>query len=588
MSGTLSETNFGSTQFFGSFTRMDDVELNTQTYFLDPNGGQLQAVYLFPTVPAQFGYTQSGAATANRTDTFNAGTGTLAQVYLTQVAIIGSVYVSYYDGTTYNSGGTATGGPANPLPALVYNQATNAVVFSPPLPAGSTVQITYRGITASTNTNLERYMANARLVQKFNGLPGAQVGLSFNRIFDFDDTQTTGQLTQVFQAGANGQPLVSDTVFGVDASLPLPIMISGKNSGPTLFGELAYSKYTPDFRNVAAIGDTGGVVGLRFKINKLEVSGQYQSIGVNFFDGAPFRYFGNAPALFSFWKGPYLPDFFGFANNLGINTQFDNQFTNIGLASPNTSVNPNLTFLYPVFNPLKANSPTDFSAFAPNSQGTTLTANLPITIGDFTFNTRGQYQHLQEIRPDSFGSEVYGPAYASSTTMKWDNYTLATQFALPAFGQKVSGNISGTYETLKRPDMTAFQYYPINPSEQTFDGAAYLAAQQIPGGSQVSFYPNYVNMHRVALNAGASVPLTKGVSLNGTYSTQRYGGSYGTTLNQNISERKDFYTGSVVYSIPNSNSSITFQARNYKYVDDVIPNFNLNQNRQDVFFTVRF
>jgi hypothetical protein len=588
MSGTIAETNFGSTQFFGSFTRMDDVELNTQTYFLDPNGGQSQAVYLFPAVPQQFGYTQSGAATANRTDSFNSGTGTLATVYLTQVAIIGSVYVSYYNGTTYNSGGTITGGPANPLPAIVYNQATNAVVFSPPLPAGSTVQVTYRGITASSNTVLQRYMANARLVQKFNSLPGAQIGVSFNRIFDFDDTQTSGDLTQVFQAAANGQGLVSDTVLGIDASLPLPILISGKGSNPVLFGELAYSKYSPDYRNVAPVGDTGGVVGLRFKIAKLEVSGQYQSVGTNFFDGAPFRYFGNAPPLFSFWKGPYLPDFFGFANNLGINQQFDGQFGQVGLASPNVSVNPNLTFLYPVFNPLKANGPTDFSAFAPNSQGPTVTANVPITIGDFTFGTRAQYQHLQEIRPDSFGNEVYGPAYASNQVMKWDNYTLATQFALPVFGQKLSGNISGTYENLARNDKTPFQYYPINPSEQTFDGAAYLAAQQIVGGSKVSFYPNYVNMRRIALNAGASLPVTKSVALNATYSTQRYGGEYGTTLTQNISERKDFYTGSIVYSIPNSNSSITFQARNYKYIDDVLPTFNLNQNRQDVFFTVRF
>jgi hypothetical protein len=588
LSGTLNETNFGSTQFFGSFTRMDDVELNTQTSFLDPNGAQLQDVYLFPTVPSQSGYTQSGAATANRTDTFNAGTGTLTTVYLSQVAILGSVYVSYYDGTTYNSGGTITGGPSNALPAITYNAATNAVVFGTPLPAGSTVQITYRGVTASSNTNLERYMANARLVQKFNGIPGGQIGLSFNRIFDYDDTQTTGPLTQVFASAANGEPLVSDTVFGLDASVPLPFLISGKGSAPTLFGELAYSKYTPDYRNVAAVGDTGAVVGLRFKIQKLEISGQYQSVGANFFDGAPLRYFGNAPPLFAYWKGPYLPDFFGFANNLGINQQFDGQFTNLGLPSTNTATNPNLTFLYPIFNPFKANSPTDFSAFAPNSQGPTLTANLPITIGTFTFQTRAQYQHLQEIRPDAFGSLIYGPDYSSSVAMKYDTYTVGTQFSLPAFGQKVSGNISGTYETLKRPDQTAYQYYPFNPSQQSFDGASFLAAQAIPGGSAVSFYPNYVNVRHIVLAAGASVPLTRGVALNATYSTQRYGGEDGTTLTQNISERKDFYTGSLVYSIPNSNSSITFQARNYKYVDDVIPNFNLNQNRQDLFFTVRF
>ena len=172
--------------------------------------------------------------------------------------------------------------------------------------------------------------------------------------------------------------------------------------------------------------------------------------------------------------------------------------------------------------------------------------------------------------------------------LKFDSYTLATQFTLPAFGQKVSGNISGSYETLVRNDQTPFQYYPINPAQQTFDAASYLAAQQIPGGSQVSFYPNYSNVRHVTLAAGASIPLTKGVGLNLTYSTQRYGGSYGTTLNQNISERKDYYTGSVVYQIPNSNSSVSFQARHFSYLDDVIPNFNLGQNRQDVFFTVRF
>ena len=589
MSGTLNETNFGSTSFFGSFTRMDDVELNTQTYFLDPNGAQLQDTYLFPTVPAQSGYTQSGAATANRTDTFNSGTGTLSLVYLSQVAILGSVYVSYYNGTTYNSGGTITGGPANALPAIVYNQATNGVVFSTPLPAGSTVQITYRGVTASANANLERYMANARFVQKFNAVPGGQIGVSFNRIFDYDDTQTTGDLTQVYAAGSNGLPLVSDTVFGIDASVPLPFEISGKGSSPTLFGEVAYSKFSPDYRNVAAVGDTGGVFGLRFKIQKVEISAQYQSVGVNFFDGAPLRYFGNAPTLLANWHGNYLPDFFGFGNNLGINQQFDAQFPNIGLNSPNTSVNPNLTYLFPVFNPFKANSPTDFSAFAPNSEGPTVTANFPIIIGgNFIIQTRAQYQQLQEVRPQPYGSSTYFPTYTTTTPEKWNNFTLGGQFSVPAFGQKLSMNLAGTYETLMRNDQTRYQYYPYNPAEQAFDGASYLAAQQIPGGSQVSFYPNYVNVHKVVFNAGVSVPLTKGVGLNLTYNNQRYGGEDATTLAQNISEQKQFYTGTVAYQIPNSNSSVSFQASHYGYTDAVIPNFNVSQNRQDVFFTVRF
>jgi hypothetical protein len=592
VSGTLGESNIGSTSFYGSITRMDDVFINTQPGNVDPSVCPIGcSTYLFPITPPQAGFIQTGAAQALRTDSFQAGSGPLTQVFLTQAAVIGSVYVSFYNGTTYNNAGVPTGGPANPLPAISYDQAYNAVVFASPVPAGSTIQITYRGITVSNNTNLQRYMINARLNQKFKAWNGLEVGLTFNRIYDFDDTQTTGDLTAVNAAGALGMPLVSDTVFGVDFVMPLPVQISGKGSNPVIFGEAASSKFSADYRNVAAVGDTGGVIGLRLKIAKIEFSGQYQSIGPNFIDGAPFKYYGNPPALFSFYHGTYFPDFYGFGNNLGINSQFDQQFINAGgaaaAANPHTSGNPNLTFLYPVFNPLKGSGPTYFSAFTPNTTGPTASINIPIRAGDLTFNTRAQYQHLQELRPNSLGNMLYGPAYASAVTLKWDNYTLGEQFSFPAFGQAVSANLSGTYETLKRPDMTAFQYYPLNLTTQTPDVGAFTAAQLL-GGSQVTFFPNYVNMQRTVFNAAVTMPVTRDVALALYYSTQHYGGAYGTTGTQNISEHKDFYTGTITYNIPKTTSSIAFQARNYRYVDDVMPSFNLYQNRQDIFITVRF
>ena len=116
-----------------------------------------------------------------------------------------------------------------------------------------------------------------------------------------------------------------------------------------------------------------------------------------------------------------------------------------------------------------------------------------------------------------------------------------------------------------------------------------MAEAALPGGSTlVRYHPNYVDMHKITIGATGSMPLTKDLALNVSYNTQRFGGAYGTTLAQNLSERKDYLTGNFTYSIPKTNSSISFQARNYKYTDLTDPNADFVQNRQDVNFTVRF
>jgi len=591
-SGSVGEGAVGVTDFQISFSRLDQSLLNTQPGLTDPNVTPVEGTaYFYPIVPPSGGITQAGPA--NRSDTFSAGTGTLAQVFLNSKAQAGSVYISNYNGATFSNTGAQTGGPATALPNFTYNDAYNNVVFSSPIPAGAVVTLTYRPLGITGNTNFQRYMIHGRLNQKFKVLPGLEVGVNFNRIFDFDDTQTTGLgvngLTAVNQNPVTGNGAVSDTVLGLDFQLPIPYEISGPGSTPILFGEAASSKFTSDFRNVAAVGDTAGLIGVRLKLQKVELMAQYQSVGVNFFDGAPFRYFGNPPPLFAFYKQNYLPDFFGFGSSLAINSQFDQQFTNIGLASPNTAGNPNLTFIFPLFNTLKASGPQYFSSFAPNSRGTTATINTPLRIGDFNLTARASYQHLEEIRPNSLGSLLYGPSYATTERQKFDTYTLGTSFKVPVFGQSASVNFNGSYETLKRLDARGFTYYPTNPATQTFDAGAFQAGQAPGlGGSKVSFYPNYINVRHYTYAANVALPLTKDLVGSLSYNSQRYGGAYGTTLTQNLSERKDLYTGAVTYNIPKTNSSLSVGARRYSYNDDVIPNFNYVQNRQDVNFTVRF
>jgi hypothetical protein len=585
---SISGTLLGLTDFQASFTRVDQTLVNTQAQFVDPGGANGESqTYLFPVVPPQDGYVQTAGSGSLTSNSFNAGAGNLTQVYLTREAVLGTVYISQYNGTTFASNGQPIGAvqPGAPTapPAFSYNSAYNAVVFSPPLGAGASVVVSYVGLNSTNNTNYQRYMINARINQKFKGYQGAEVGLTFNRIFDFDDPQTSGNVSAINQAPVNGNGAVSDTVFGVDFQAPIPYAISGKGSFPVLYGEAALSKYTPDFNNIAASTDSAGVIGARAKISGAEVSVQYQSVGPNYLDGAPFHYFGPAPPLFAFYKLPYFPDFYGIANSVGINQQFD------GATGYNSSVNPNLTFAYPVFNPLKANGNTFYQAFTPNTQGVTANLTAPVAVGDITFKLRASYQHLSEITPNSLGNMLYGPAYASNVKLTYDTFTAGAGFDLPAFGsgQKLTVNLNGTYEKLNRPDETAFAYIPFNPATQTVDAGAANAAAAI-GGSPVSFYPNYVNMKHYTYNSSVALPVAKNLGLNFSYTAQRYGGTYGTTLTQSISEQKNYYQGNLTYQIPKTNSSISVQSRNYTYKDDVLPSYNFVQNRQDINFNIRF
>jgi hypothetical protein len=586
--GTVGEGAFGATDFEASFTRVDQTLLNTQPGTVAPDVLPFGAnQYFYPIVAPQAGFAQTSAAGALKTDVFHAGTETLSQVFLSSAAVNGSVYVASYNGTTFDSSGRVTGGAPQSAPAFAFDAAYNDVVFAFPLPPGSVVGIAYRDLSETNDTAPQRYMTHLRVDQHFKGYAGAQVGVTYNRVFDVVDGATAG-------SGTTGG-LVSDGVLGIDAQLPLPFTVLGPGSSPVVYGEAAESNFTPDTATTSAVSDFAGVGGVKLHAAGTDLTLQYQSVGPNFFSGAPLGYYGNVPQLFASNRLAYLPGFFGFGNDLGINQEFDGQFAATGVASPNARLNPNLTFLTPLFNPLEASGPQYYSAFAPNSQGLTASANTPFRIGATAFAAHASYQNLAEIAPNGGSTALYGPSFVTSDPLRYTTYTLGTDVRIPAFGDHATVNLSGTYETLKRSDTTAQQYYPIDPSTNAYDATSIaLANVAFPTGgpfgpgSQIAYYPNYVNVRHYAYGIVGSLPIARNLTLNASYSQQRYGGSYGTTVAQNISERKDYYTGSLTYVLPRTNSSLTFLEQRYEYRDDVLPNYDFGQNRQDLTFSVRF
>lgn len=601
------DLNGGLTTMQFAMGRLDNVYLETNTAI--PQNGSMGIIgnfnsYLFPiSVPAVSQTQPGGGGGANWTsNTFSSGSGGLGQVYLNAPAALGSIYVSQYNGTLYNQYEQVIGGPAVAAPTFTFLQNYNAVVFTTPVPAGSSITITYQGLGTSTNAGPNRYQFNGRVTQKFAGYPGAQVGVTFHRIADYQDFGYSNNLPYLNVPTATGYGLVSDTVFGADAEVPLPFDVAGPNTKPVLFGEAAYSKWTPDYTSVAAVADDGGVFGLKLNFGRASATLQYQSIGVNYLSGAPFRYYGQAPPQFAGWTEPYFPTFFGFANNQALNQNFAAQFNGTplaGAAQTLANLNPNLTWLTTVFNPFLAyGGPEYYSAYTPNQKGFAGNVNVPFRIGDVQFEGRASGSHFTEIQPNSIAAMEFGSAYASNVLETFDRGEAGIVFSVPLWSQPISFNIGAYLEHLSRPDKTAYQYYPFNPATQSFDANSIAAVAGAGlGNSSARFFPNYVNSFRAVFDGAISYPVTKNVVLGLHYDAQKLYGAYmfaaapiGTTaccLN-NQDGRKDQYNATITYNVPDTASALTLNAQELKYTDYQMPTYNINIPRITAAFTIRF
>ena len=576
----------GLTSFQLSFSQVDQTLLNTQPAF----GG----TYLTNVVPPQAGYVQTGSATT--TDTFAAGAGPLAGVYLSKKAVAGTVAIVAY---------TTVAGPAPP-PAFSYLDATNEVVFGLPLPPGARVSIQYLGLAYTNNAVAQRYQLGLRVNSLIAGLPGAEAGLTYHRLWDAQLPQGADPGAQdlgvnAYPAGGTGAGLVSDEVFGLDVQLPLGFARGDPGTRPAFFGEAAGSRFSPNAPLAAATGATAGVVGLRLTLWGAHATLQMQSVGANFLAGAPPRFFGNAPATWADYQGDIFPQFFGFANTQAINAAFDAAINAGAPGHSATVANPALTFIYPVFNPFVAGGPDFYSAFAPNTAGPSVTIDSPLRFGGATVGLRFFAQHLTQLQADAGATGTFGPQFPTAVRATFDKLDAGATVPLPAFGRTIDVNLAGTLEHLRRNDTAGYLYVPFNPGTSSYDAAALanftaaggtidpVSGKLTSGGSApVLYHPNQIDLYHSTLAAGASVPLTPGVVLHTRYSDQRYTGSYGTTLGSNINGTKGQVDLGLTYSVPKTASTVGLSFRNSTYRDGALSSYNLNQSREDVNFTIRF
>jgi len=569
-------------QIFGA--RIDRVGVNTGPF--GPNTGYAQNQYLGPYwFPASANVYNSTPTT----DSFSAGSVPLPTVYLSLNAQPGTIFISFYQGPPACSLGCFFTGPNQPNePAFNFVQQGNAVVFAAPLASGSHVAITYTGFSVSNNLLPQRYDVGSRLVYRIPGIAHAQVGFSFNRIWDISGAPPV-QNTTYFQSSAIPSTLVSDTVFGWDVVFPLAYAW-GPVKTPALFAETSQSRFTPDALNVAALSDRAGIAGLRFRLAGGDQTLAYVYVGPNFISGAPFEWSSQAPILFSYWRYPQLPGAFGIGNDATLNNQVDSLATSLGYTGPLLAGNPNYpygTFAFPLFNQFHAEGPYYHSSYAPNSKGPQVQLNFPLAVGTLPVKLRLGGESLMEVQPNSVATQIFGPAFASPVRSHFTAIGGGVTLNLPMFSRTATLSLDALREQILRNDRTPF-VYAADPllGEPAFNPAG--SAELTGTGRSVMFYPNYQNIVHTLGTAQASVPITSALSANLMYVGQRYSGEALNSLAQSINEKKTMFTGGVLYNIPKTNSSVNVYFAHYSYTDYVLPSYDWAQNRQNIYFTVKF
>ncbi|MDQ6780989.1 MAG: hypothetical protein M3Z37_07550 [Candidatus Eremiobacteraeota bacterium] len=396
--------------------------------------------------------------------------------------------------------------------------------------------------------------------------------------------------SRVFSSPANSDALrfsvpaehagaVSAAVFGLNDLSQL----DDRQSVPktALFGQLLDSSYVPDAAQRQQ-PDPSALVGVHFRLFGGQGGVTFGQMTHGFMQQALPTNAGSGPALFAFYNFAQLAQFPENANAL--NPPHD-------VPLPNTAA-PAIATLN--FGSLNAAQPhTDLlNVVAPQSQAASVEFRFPLVFAGVKANLRMQGASLRSVQPDSLATQILGPALAAAG-LRYNAFGGGMTVALPLFDRKATVSLDGLYESLKHNDKALLG----TPNSSPLVTAAGFTPYGLQNGSALTslsapstliFYPNYTDVQRISSAASLAVPIGKRLTVNGGYGVQHYNGEALNTLTRDLNLGTRSFSGGLVYNIPKTNSSIDLIFNRYQYFDEVVPAANRTENRQNIYFSVKF
>lgn len=443
--------------------------------------------------------------------------------------------------------------------------------------------ITVSGSRPSTKRNvLLAVLAQALCVWLFAS-PAAAIGAGSNpggllpsRVFNSPASSSALSFSLPSQdAGA-----VSAAVFGLSESTQLDEQPQSVPKA-VLFGQLLDSSYVPDAMQ-SQQRDPNALVSVHFRLFGGQGNVAFGQMTHGLTPQALQANTGPGPALFAFYNFTQLAEFPENANAL--NPPHD-------VPLPNMAA-PAIATLN--FGSLNAAQPrTDLlNVVAPQSRATSVEFRFPLVFAGVKANVRMQGASLSSVQPDSLATQILGPALAAAG-LRYNAFGGGMTVALPLFDRKATVSLDGLYESLKHNDKALLSTSNSTPLVTAAGFTPYgvqsgSSLNALSSPSTLIFYPNYTDVQRISNAASLAVPIGKRLTVNGGYGMQHLNGEALDTLTQDLNLGTRSVSGGLVYNIPKTNSSIDLIFNRYQYFDEVVPAANRTENRQNIYFSVKF
>lgn len=403
-------------------------------------------------------------------------------------------------------------------------------------------------------------------------------GLTISSVFNL----TNGSSANYFAEPAAPPSLVSDTVFGRDSTPTLTQRISTLVV-PALFGASSSSKAT-SAAGPGLISD-GSIIGVRFKLLGGEQTVAFQNLGSAHVAASPFQQ-EQAPALFAFYNYPQLStplNSFSRPPDLTVAAGYN------GPLPQNSAPLPPGAFNFPLSNAFNAQGPNSNRTYALSPLAATVQLSFPIRLSKNPAKLRFAGQASTGIQPTSLATQIFGPAFAFSNVGKYSALGGGVTLALPVFDRKATVNLDGLYERLTRDDKTpTTAFLAANPGSTPYNQVASTGFDSVAAPTAVYFSPKSFDVKQYLGAASVAVPVTSALTVNGSFAEQQYGGATLNMLTQSLIERKTAFGGGLLYNIPKTNSSVNLFFNRYVYSNDDVPSYNRAENRQNLYFSVKF